>query len=500
MPSRNNTLNPAGKDRFLQIIAFLVFTLALGLARMYGILIADSDISMQFAGLFVFPLVVTVAVSLVRKSVMNIYLRSSLSLFYILVTVLSYPYFNIMLLFAVSFLISLYGLLNDKSGSRNHSLKKAIAFSLSFLIMVIISGLFRFNIKPQNIGILLASISDDVLPGGTPVIFSNGIVLFSRYIVLTLSIQYIILFFALSVLLVENYFLIFSTIRTRSGRAATSPQLTGALSVLSCQCESITAAFPSIVSLILSAAIIPLILESIVLVGLTNYLLRGRFRKGLNSPVLSRIWPGTSRSILLTAGSLMTIAVPLSYVFGTFLKLEENLFFYGMENFAMFLTGMILIILASSIREFSPVRSRWAKLGLVFVSSMLMFIWFYPVLSKIAVTSSIVFGVMGFISLAGGAIGGIAYVSAGQEGKSAFIEYLSMMFSMFAIVIFYVSILFSYRIWGIFTLTQQVEFSIVLWIIALPSMWLSTNLVLNLQVRRQGIEEGHTGMALIPVQ
>ncbi len=496
----NNTLNHGGKERFLPIAAFIVFAISMFLANTYGILIVDNNISIQYAGIFIFPLVATVVLSIAENNELNIYLRSSLSLFYLLLTVLSYPYFNIMLLLAISFLFSLYGILYKKSGNSKPFLKKALAFSLSYLAMMIISGLFRLNIKPQTIGILLASISDDVHPGGTPIIFSNGIVLFSRYIVLTLSIQSIILFFILSVLLVENYFLIFSTIRTRSGRAATSPQLTGALSVLSCQCESITAAFPSIVSLILSVAIIPLILESIVLVGLTNYILRLKFQKGLNSPALSRIWPGTSRSFLLIAGSIMAIVVPITYIAGTFLKLEGNLFFYGMENFAMFLTGMILIILAATIREFRLGTSMSAKLALVFASSLLMFIWFYPVLSKIAVTSGLVFGIMGLISLAGGAIGGIAYVSSGQEGKSAYIEYLSMMFSMFAIVIFYVSILFSYRIWGVFTITQQVEFSIALWIIALPSMWLSTNLVLNLQVRRQNIEEKPARMVSLPVQ
>lgn len=477
-----------GGGFLLSLGALILFCTGIYVGRLTGIIFVDQNIDLQFFGIVAIAGVLTLSLTVVRNTVLANYILSSLAMFYLLVTIFSFPYLNLFLLFLLSFLFIL-GSLQKSSSHEPSTMKKSLSYSLALLVMMLISGLYRLNLQPQTIGLLVASISDDVRPGGTPLIFSNGIVLFSRYIVLSVSWQVLLLFSLLSALLVENFFMIFRLFTGRATRSVTGSQATGALTVLSCQCESITAALPSIASLILSIAIIPMILESLVFVSLTNIFLRRNTSRGRRSDLIGKIWPLRSGSKFFPLGSIFVIAIPVSYLVGTYFHLERNLFFFGMENFAMYIAGIIIMVMVSlATGRAIMVLSKYSGMLLVLLSTAMMFIWFYPVISYLAVNNGFYFGAMGAISFIGGIMGGIAYTSFNRAGKQIFLEYLSMMFSMFAILIFYVTVLDSFRIWGIFTLTQQLEFSIALWILALPGMWLSTIIVLN--DHAVGIEDG----------
>ena len=345
--------------------------------------------------------------------------------------------------------------------------------------MLLIAGLIRLNIAQQNIGLLVLSITDDVKPGGVPLIFQAGMVVFSKYLVVTVSLQSLALFSLLSILLVENYFMIFSLIGETGGKSAVTSQVSGAMTVLSCQCESITAALPSVVSLLLSVSIIPMILESIALVGLTYGLLRYRFLRDSRSAVLDRIWPASRSGLFMGMSSVLVIGSPLALAIGAYLGLEGNLFFFGFENFIMLLAGTALAIITYGIIGRQRSLGKGTAALLLGITTLVMFMWFIPYVSAITVHSALLFSIMGMVSFAGGVLSGFVNSHVGPDGKKIFQEYHAMMFSMFAIVVFYVSVVMSYRIWPIFSITQQVEFSIALWVVSLPAMWLATNLVLN---------------------
>ena len=109
---------------------------------------------------------------------------------------------------------------------------------------------------------------------------------------------------------------------------------------------------------------------------------------------------------------------------------------------------------------------------------------FFPPFALYAISNGLIFALMSIASFAGGLVAGIVYIGVGKEGKKLFLEFMAMMFTMFAIVVFYVSILTGYSIWGFFGITEQVIFSIAVWIVTLPFMWFATNIALNSSVRK----------------
>ena len=468
-PSRSGLLQAAG------IISFLFGTWA---AYASGTVIVDYNVYLQFYAMILLATTLGLIFMVTRPGGINFTTGVLIIIFYSFLFILSIPYFRISIFFLLSLLIMLKSFLSNYSAD-TRSLVKLAGIELALLSMILISGLIRFNYVPQGIGLLVASIADDVKTGGTPPVFLGGVVFFTRYIVFSVSIQSLAMFSLLSILLVQNYFLIIGYVRGRA-KAAIGGQLSGALSALSCQCESITAVFPSIISLVLSAAVIPLILESIILVFLTNYLLRLKFMKGVSVGFFDRIWPVKNKRGFLLGSSLLVLVMPMIETYGVYLHLEISLYFYGGINFLMLFSGILISLLIS---EFFPGLSffsgKYGATALVLVSSILMFVWFYPSLVTLASGSGTYFALMSISSFSGGVISGIVYSGLSGDGKKLFLEFLSMMFAMFAIIIFYVSILFSYPIWNNFGLPQQTLFSLIMWTFALPFMWLTTNLVLN---------------------
>ena len=462
----------------LQIAGILSFLFGTWTAYASGIVIVDYNVYLQFFAMILLAVMLGLMFLVTKPGGFNFTVGALLIIFYSFLLFLSIPYFRISIFFLLSLLIMLKSYLSNYGADKASSLR-LIGIGLAILSMILISGLIRFNYVPQGIGLLVASIADDVITGGTPPLFLGGVVFFTRYIVFSVSIQSLAMFSLLSVLLVQNYFLIISYVRMRA-KAAIGGQLSGALSALSCQCESITAAFPSIISLVLSIAVIPLILESIILVLLTNYLLRLKFMKGVSVGFFDRIWPVRNKRGFLFWSSLLILAMPLIETYGVYLHLENSLYFFGGINFLMLFTGILISLLISEFfPKFRHFPGKYGVTGLVLISSTLMFMWFYPPLTILASGDGAYFALMSISSFAGGMISGIAYSGLSDNSKKLFLEFLSMMLAMFAIIVFYVSILFSYSIWNNFGLAQQTLFSLIMWIFALPFMWLTTNLVLN---------------------
>ena len=469
--------------RYLGFLAFIVGGIDSVLS---SLIVVDSNVEIEFYLIFVIILILLTSAVLTNNVKLKTILSSLLITFYAFLFILSLPYVRISLLFALPLVIEI------RDFSRHFRLKSEngiwlVAIGVAITAMLLLSGLVRIFPSTQSIGILVASISDDVTPGGTPLLFLGGLVFFTNYVVFSISIQALALFAVLSFLLVENYFLIIRFVRENS-RSIIGGQVSGALTVLSCQCESITAAFPSIVSLVLSAVVLPLILGSILLVFLTNYLLRTRYMKGRRSVFLDRIYPVRKGLRIIVPASILIIALPLVETIGVYFNWQTSLYFFGTINFLMLVTGIFAALLLASARVLKPSFSHGTvPVLLVAISSFAMFFWFYPPITVDTIENGSIFALMSLVSFAGGILSGIAYVGSGGEGKRLFLEFLAMMFTMFAIVVFYVSILSGYSIWSSFNLTEQVIFSVGVWIFSLPFMWFATNIALNSSVRKREV-------------
>ncbi len=471
---------------FLRYLGFLALIIGVIDGVLSNLILVDANVEIEFYIIFIIIFVLLSSLIIINNEKLAILLSSLLITFYAFLFTLSLPYVRISLFFALPLIIEI------REFSRRFRLRSEsgiwlVTIGIALTVMLLISGLVRIFPTTQSIGILVASISDDVTPGGTPLLFLGGLVFFTNYIVFSISLQALVLFSALSFLLVENYFLIIRFVRQNS-RSIIGGQVSGALTVLSCQCESITAAFPSIVSLVLSAVVLPLILESILLVFLTNYLLRTRYMAGRRVVSLDRIYPVRKRSGVVIPASVLIISLPLVETIGVYFNWQTTLYFFGTVNFLMLVAGIFAVLLLESARVLKlSFSKRTFPVILVAISTVFMLIWFYPPITTDTIANGSIFALMSLVSFAGGILSGIAYIGSGGEGKRLFLEFLAMMFTMFAIVVFYVSILSGYSIWSSFNLTEQVIFSIGVWIFSLPFMWFTTNIALNSSVIKREV-------------
>jgi len=412
---------------------------------------------------------------------------SSLQFYLSLITISYYALFSISLIWApnvdifllISLILNIYIFSRHFYSGRISIYKLAVFYSVTFL-MFYLSGLMRITYSPGlSPPVYIGSIYDDESPAGVPAFFSGAIVAYTRMFVFTLSFQALLLFTGLAAILTENYTLIFRHVRKNASGSAVSSSLSGALSVLSCQCEGITAAFPTAVTLLLSIAIIPLILESITLLALTNVFLFFFYIRGRRIRLV-RLGGMLGRDRLIYAiSALFLVSVPFIETFGIYLGLVRNIFFFVAIDIVMFVEGLVLALIISRIGHFSEMH-RAQLYGLTLLSFAMMFVWFIPVITVYAYSYSFWFAVMTLSSVASGIITGYIYGSLNSKGRQVYLEFVTMMFSMFAIVLFYLSVETDIVIWrGLSGISGQTTLSIAIWVVALPLMWIATNVSLN---------------------
>ncbi len=468
------------KSYVLSGVSFIAFFSALAIGILNNQILIDTDVTLPVFLAVIVVIFLEVLWPSLKNKTLGMYTKMFVTLFYLLVTFFAFPTINLFLLFLSATLVSFYAFFSA-FGLRGPSSKKFLASSIIFIIMMVLATIIRINFVPENFGILVGSVYDDVLPGGVTFMFQGGLVVFSKYFVVTISPQTVLLFSLLSALLVENYVMIFQFVG-RHAKSVLGGHLTQAVSVVSCQCESLVAAFPAIVTLLLSFLAIPLIVESVILAGITNYLLRKRFLPNRGSSFLSSLWPMKRQAFFIVLGTIFIFAITIAELIGVFYNLQSTLYFYGSINFLMLIGGTFFSILLLQVFSVKSREWNFGTISLLAAGTVSMFIWFIPALVVKAVAYPGVFVLMSLTSFASGILFGVAYILSNTAFRKVIIEYIPMMFTLFAMVIFFYSIVTSYTVWPIFGLIQQFFFSLSIWIIFLPVMWFSTITVLNTYV------------------
>lgn len=448
------------------------------------IIFYDSNITIQalliFCLIALMPLL-SVLSSFIKKS-FGLYL-TSLTVIIIVGLFASLIASPLLLPFSVISLVMVLRIFSRNYASTKSDLYKAAVFSTVFVVMFMLSGIVRFSPGVSGFSLSLASIYDDINPIGVPFFFSGGVILFTRYFVVTLSIASFILYTFLSSLLTENYALIFSYLKGKKN-AMLGSTITGAITALSCQCESLAAAFPTVIVLLISQAIIPLIAESVLFVLLTNVLLLTFYFKGKHVAFVDRLWNLGNNKLYTLLMAFTIVFTPVFEMFGIYLSWQKNLSFFAGVNILMFVNGFFLSGLFAKVFPRINVGRLFTKLSLIVLSSLLMYIWYVPYFTFYAYTNSLIFESMSISAVVSGVLAEMTLRSLDVEGKKLYAEFLAMMFSMLAIIIFYLSVVTSTIIYPEFGLLQQVTFGLVLWGISLPVMWLSTNVTLNSYVSK----------------
>jgi hypothetical protein len=394
-------------------------------------------------------------------------------------------FYTYLLVFPALSLMALLAIVMNSKEYSNRDYKKLAAFLVIFSVIYALADLIRIGNVPAYVGISFTSIYDDIQPIGTPFLFYQGIVIYDRLLLVSLSGPTFFLFSVLSTLLTENYFLIFS-FAGREKRNLISSTASGVVSALSCQCESLTIFFPTVVAFLLTFAIIPLIVESIIFVLLTNILLNYYFNRGKQNSILEKMWPKAGSVKVLLGGIIILLGIPVAETLGIAFDLQRVLYFFSWINIGMFVEGIFLVIILNFIFKINTTKHSFLfKFIGIPASIILMFIWYIPYFTQSAYTSPVIFAVMGITSIAAGIITGLTYYSLRYWNRKLFYEFVAMMFSMFSIIVFYISIVAGITIWVEFGLEQQVVFSIVTWAVSLPFMWFGTNITFSDSVGRK---------------
>ncbi len=399
---------------------------------------------------------------------------------YGLLLVATLPYVSLLPFSAIS-LVSAVAYFSKAVGFNRRTSSKLAAFMGVILAMFALGSSLRIDSGPPVYAMAFGSIYDDVQTGGVPLLFTDGIVFYSRFFILSVSVPIIVLFVALAAVLTENYYLIFKLMSSR-GSQSIRKSLSSAVTVLSCQCEGITASFPSAIATILFVAIIPLITESIVFLLLTDLLLVIFYIKGRKVKVLDSVWRLAEKKGFALAMALSLVLIPVYTTYVVYLDLQTNLIVFSSVNILMFLYGIFVVYLVNRVMPLRKSLSSSVTYSFVALSSIGMFIWYVPQITYPAVYSAEIFSIMGVVSVVSGLMSGVLFKSHGEGAKMLYFEYITMMFSMLAIVIFYMSAIGLTVIWPEFGMAQQLQFSLLLWGITLPVMWLSTNISLNADV------------------
>lgn len=370
-----------------------------------------------------------------------------------------------------------------------------------FLAMLLIGGLLKYNLIPGSTYLIIEPVPLSIFHE-IPYIFYGGAVAISEDFTLTLSPQMFIIFFLISYVLMDNYHLILrsrlSAVKGTSGGSETfSGVLAGAVSSVGCQCETITAALPSVASLFLASIVTPLVLVSVILLLLTNALIRMNYLVN-GRKIFSRLTgiKSTYRSLFLSASaaSLVLVLSTIGIAYG----LQKNLLFIGPVNLATFATFFAFFVSLFS-------RLRWTGMGIrmplslsvtIFtVSTLFMFTWIYPPVTSSLVVNPGIYNAVSSLSIVGGFLYAILFMSLSREWRIVLLELLSMMVTMFALAIFFLSLYDQYVIWPTFSLYQQLYFSIILWVASLPVMWVFTNISIMMTSQEHSKERVNTRFA-----
>lgn len=415
-----------------------------------------------------------------KRPVLAAYLTGTLMVGYLGIAIIVIPDVSLIVFPLISTVLVLL-MYNSFNSKFDGGMTRIWIVFAAMIIMFLIGGAVRFFQSPGEYSMLVGSIYDDENPLGVPALYYNGIVFYGRFMVVSVSLPIIILFSALSSVLVENYLGIFkvsSLNRTGSigniGKTANT-----ALTALSCQCEGITATFPSIVATLLFAAVIPLLALSIALVSLTNVLLFNYFLKGKKVSFLENAWNFTKNRIFMYLNATLLILIPIVTLISVYYGLERNLLVLSLINISMFVYGILVVYGLSEAFGLKSAMSRPLLYGTGFLSTLIMFVWYYPVLTHLAAFTILGFILMSVLSVTSGILAAVVFSSLKDRAKRLYLQYITMMFSTLAIVVFYLTSISLVVIWPDFGAAEQLTFSLVLWGVSLPFVWFSTNIALN---------------------
>lgn len=350
---------------------------------------------------------------------------------------------------------------------------KILIFVVLSFLMYFLGSLVQFIVQPLNAPVSLVSLKDVyIFPGEPfPFLFYLGMNIYGSVLTLTISPLTLIVFSIVAALVAENYEG-FITVLRGSGGSGLKPAIYGLTAALSCQCEACISLLPAMVFIIVSTAMVPLILESVTLLILSNFFIRA-YRKGVPTLFFMKIAQWYRAREILIAAFLVLIVTPVELLGLYFGWLLLPLFFFGISMLDT-LSGYALAKVA--LQFLAKRGSNFLPAVLIIAGMALSLTWYIPQMTSYALSSGIAFSVMAISGFIAGILLGIAH-STSRNGYLV-PEAISLVYGIFVIIIFYITIDFRANIWNEFPYSQTAIFEIISWALMLPLMWIFTQMAL----------------------
>lgn len=360
-------------------------------------------------------------------------------------------------------------------------LKKLATFSLAMTFMYLAASMFHLGPEPSFYPATFASVSEAYVfsPTGVPYLLEGGVAFITPYIQGVFSPLSFTIFTLISALLTENYFGIFAVLRRGNGETRVSGAAYGAVSLLSCQCEGGISLLPTMAYLVITIAMIPILAESLALLLLTNLMIGRYYLRGKKVSLLGRISSPDNKAPGYAMAAVLFLATPLLETVGIYLGMITNIFFFFGIGILMTVSAYYEVVFIGRLIGYGRRINPLVLVAMFIAASTIMFIWYFPHYTLLAVNHVSVFLLMNLTSLVAGFLLGMIRLSSGRATGQLLEEFITLMFGMPPIIVFYFSALVQAQLWPVFNITQQTEFGLIVWAIILPFMWLTTNISLN---------------------
>ncbi|MGC8618590.1 MAG: hypothetical protein ACP5UZ_07670 [Thermoplasmata archaeon] len=245
----------------------------------------------------------------------------------------------------------------------------------------------------------------------------------------------------------------------------------GAVSALGCQCESAIGIFPAATLLVFNFLLVPFLLLSVVLLILT-YIMIVRYYEPRRLPKFPHIFTLKKHSKVMLIELLIMLSQVL-VVAGIFFRLQDVPIFLFGTSMEMILNGFLAYYLVYFLFPRRTIGPLYATIFLI-LSVISVVVWFIPEITLKAVTNPLWFSAMSYSAFSAGFMISVVYFSSTPSVGSSFIEAFAVSVGIIPIVIYYLVFSLQRSVWIFWTMPQQADLSIVLWIVMLPFMWLST--------------------------
>ncbi|MCL4345450.1 MAG: hypothetical protein M1375_04470 [Candidatus Thermoplasmatota archaeon] len=414
-----------------------------------------------------------------RSSIMAFYvsLYTSLAMFLTVIFTIGETSFIIVLMAFLLYII--YAGLNFRKidGKR----VRITTFFATLALIGFLGGIISIYQQPYRLPITIETASTLFIGVGhsLPILEEYGIFVISPYLELTVSPVELLIFLGISSLVSENYYLIIKYIgERRSSSGKIGAALYGVTGALSCQCESYIALLPAISAFLLDEVLLPTVFSSIALLILTYIFVSRFYMQGRHIRLFEPAkWGRRNRWEFIFLSSSL-ILPPLIVTAGVSMNLERNPIFFFLSGMYMVLEGYIFTY---SVFRFIRPKMRSRRVNIIVTSSgiILPLLWYIPFLTGLAFNNGLIYDIMSLSGFFGGIMMGYSFTHSTRSEAYAINEYITVIFSIFPLAIFYLGNVLEIRIWSFFSLEGQIIFSLINWLIMLPIMWFATHVSLQ---------------------